>query len=241
MANSSKRALTSIWLTIICTVLSTGAVAQVISFETVPGVGTPTEGLLISDQYQATVGVTFSLLGGGSPRIAQVGDPPTAFYGPPSSTTFDTPAAGQNVGSFFLTDDGVVGGTSTLVITYSSPSAAASGVILDIDGSEQFLIEARNAANEVLDSVTITAGDPNTGDGIATPWSFSLGSNVISFIHIETVTNAGLAFDNFNATSAGESGSVPIPTLSEWGLLLLLALLGALGVLYLRRGSASHL
>lgn len=215
-----------------------GAFAQVIDFETVPVVGTPTEGLAISNQYQATAGVTFSLASGGSPVIAQVGCPATAFFGPPGSTGCDNPDGDQGVGSFFLTDDGVIPGPqSTLIISYDNPSAAASGVILDIDGSEQFLIEARDSSDAVLDSVTLSAGDAATGDGIATPWSFDLGSNVISSIRIQSLTTAGLAFDNFNATSAG--GPETIPTLSEWGMILMIALLGLAGFYYLRRGQFS--
>jgi hypothetical protein len=54
-----------------------------IDFETVPG-STPTEGLLIADQFKSSQGVEFRLETGGSPRLAAVGRPATAFVGPPS-------------------------------------------------------------------------------------------------------------------------------------------------------------
>jgi hypothetical protein len=52
-----------------------------ISFETIPGVGVPTELLTISNQFLASEGV--SLEGGGFPVIAQVGCPAVALTGLP--------------------------------------------------------------------------------------------------------------------------------------------------------------
>lgn len=99
-----------------------------IDFESLPGT-TPSEGLQISTQYQVAYGITFSLEGGGHPVLAKVGGTSTAFdsaFGP------DTTAPGQDVGTYFLTDDGVLSGLQSpaLIVNYDTPTAAASGVIL---------------------------------------------------------------------------------------------------------------
>ena len=181
-----------------------------ITFETIPG-GAPVDGMQISTQFLQSHGVTFSLEGGASPVLAQVGDPATAFTGPPSHTSPDMPAAGQNVGQFFLTDD--VGGDQPplpLVVSYTVPVAAASGCVLDIDGltagDEAWRIEARNASGEILDQVLLDMDSPNAGDGLATFWSFSRYSAEIHSIRIvftgNKTTRVGLAFDNFSPASA---------------------------------------
>jgi len=46
--------------------------AVLIDFESIPG-GTPAEGLVVSNQYQAAYGVTFSLESGGLPQLARAG------------------------------------------------------------------------------------------------------------------------------------------------------------------------
>jgi hypothetical protein len=180
--------------------------AQTITFETIPGVGTPTDGMSISTQFLASEGVTFSLEGGGSPVLAEVGAPRTAFFGPPNNTGSDNPAPDQNVGQFFLTDDGVVSGPpQALIITYVNPVAAASGVIIDIDVAEAWILQARDATDAVLETVSLDASMPNTGDGIATPWSFSRSSADIFSIRLAFVGSGsaiGLAFDNFSPSSA---------------------------------------
>jgi hypothetical protein len=212
--------------------------AQVIDFETVPGVGIPTACMEINTQYQSLYGVTFSLEGGGSPRIAQVGDPLEAFMGPPNNTLNDMPASGQNIGNYFLTDDCTLGLTAApLVVNYNPPTAAASGVILDIDLNEQFTIQARDAGNNVIQTITINAGDPGTGDGIATPWSFDLGSpNIYSIRFVGTKPGGGfgLGFDNFYARAA-EPPTTQVPTMTEWGMIIFIVLAGMGSIYYLRR------
>jgi hypothetical protein len=184
-----------------------------IDFETIPG-ATAEEGLVISDQFAATHGVTFQLEGGGNPVLAEVGSPVSAFLGPPNDTTPDTPAAGQNIGQYFLTDDGTLNtSSSNLIILYDPPTAAASGVILDIDSSETFTIEARNAADDVLQTITIEAGDPGTGDGMAARWSFDRAdADIFSlrFIGERPIGNFGLGFDTFNARSPAQVVYLPL-------------------------------
>lgn len=72
-----------------------------------------------------------------------------------------------------------------------APVDSASGVVLDIDYSERFTIEARDSAGDVLELVTIAAGDPGTGDGIATPWGFSRSSADVASIRFEGTRRSG--------------------------------------------------
>ncbi len=198
---------------------ATSAYASAIDFETIPG-ATPSEGLSISDQFLASEGVTFSLANGASPVLAETGAPRTAFAGPPNDTGSDNPVGGQNIGSFFLTDDGVLSGlvSPALIVTYSAPTSAASGVILDIDYDESFAISLYDAptGGTLLDTITIDAGDPGTGDGIASQWSFARGQADVFRLEFQGTRTAaggfGLGFDNFDAKhAAGAPATVPLP------------------------------
>jgi hypothetical protein len=192
----------------------TGPSAGLITFESIGG-DLPVDGLEINTQFLASHGVTFELEGGGSPVLAKVGEPKTAFSGPPDNTTSDTPAPDQGVGQFFLTDDGVVGTSpAPLLISYSNPVAAASGYILDIDGwfeqpslhYDTWLVQARNVMGETIDSIELDPTSFNAGDGLATPWSFNHASADIYSIRIAyigpPIDVVGLAFDNFAPASA---------------------------------------
>ena len=179
----------------------TAAFAEVIDFESIPG-GSPSDGLTISTQFLSTHGVTFSRGDGGSPVLAQVGAPRTAFQG--YNLLPDQPAPGTNVGQFFLTDDGVVSGPpSPLLIDYTTVVAAAGGVIIDIDGQEEWTVEAFNDDGAIIGTVIL--GPNNTLDGSATHWSFDFGTPVIKKISLSytgaQTSGVGLAFDNFTPSS----------------------------------------
>lgn len=200
------------------------AEAILIDFESIPGAGggstLPVDGQSISDQFSAPEngGVTFSLEGRDDPPVlAEVGNPATAF-GPG-----DSPADLTRHGSFFLTDDGLLSGLEVvpLIVSYTVPSMAVSGDFLDIDFDEAVLIEARGAADVVLDTVLIcnrptsstcsdlgtqagaTPGDFPTGDRATTPWSIVRPQADILSLRIVGERNVsgyfGLAFDNFDS------------------------------------------
>jgi hypothetical protein len=212
------------------------ATSQTIDFETLPN-GSPTfDGQEISDQYEATFGVMFSLLDPetgvpvGSPVIAKAGSPLTAFVGCGGS---DLPLPGQGLGQSFLTDDGALG-TSTfdLLISYAVAVSEASGTIIDtdcrVDGGppcEQWTVTARNAKGETVDEVTIDGppGPENPecqspatgpGDSMAIGWSFDLATPEIASVLIRysgdpAAGAVGIAFDNFSPASVS-----PPPTVS---------------------------
>ncbi len=174
------------------------AVCTPLDFESVPG-ETAVEGLVIDTQFEAGFGVAFALEDGESPRLAEVGEPTTAFE--PN----DTPDADQGIGTFFLTDDGVLQSEVApppLIVSYTAPVDSASGVVLDIDFSETFTIQARDAAENVLEEIVISAGDEGTGNGNATPWGFRRAMPDVAsirFVGFRSSGRFGLGFDNFVA------------------------------------------
>jgi hypothetical protein len=120
------------------------------------------------------------------------------------------------VGQFFLSgSQNLTAPSNPLVIEYGHLVATASGVILDIDGigtgqlgatgNEQWTIRAYNGTT-LLDTRILSAGDPGTGDGKATPWQFDFGTvNSINKLTIQytgtkLARNVGFALDNFDTT-----------------------------------------
>jgi len=85
----------------------------------------------------------------------------------------------------FLTDDGRTWTENSLfnpllVVDYTQNTSGASGVILDIDYLESFEIIAyfnKLVGGIGTETITINSGDPGTGNGMATVWSFDHGSN----------------------------------------------------------------
>jgi len=165
-----------------------------VTFEFVPG-GDIVEGLAINSQFEELLNITFELENGNDPVIAETGAPSTAFE--PN----DNPESGQGVGSFFLTDDGLITeDASPLIVTFSVPVDSASGLVLDIDGGETFTIQAFDVADNLLEESVITDGDPGTGSRQATPWWFSREAPDVASIRFSGVRPSGifgLGFDNF--------------------------------------------
>ena len=93
------------------------------------------------DQYSEQFGVTFSLEDGSPVKLAEVGGVATAFGGAYGN---DTPAPGQGIGQFFLTDDGMLQGLSStpIFIDFFFPMDSVSGCILDMDFQERFIVTA---------------------------------------------------------------------------------------------------
>lgn len=177
----------------------------IVDFETVPG-GSPSEGLPINTQYAASTGMTFSLLGGGSPVLAETGAPLAAFQGVDALP--DTMAPGQGAGSFFLTTAGVLtmSTPATLVVDLAVSRGRVSGYVLDLDGYEAWRVDAYDALHNLVESTSLTTSSPNAGNGLATRWSFLREENDISQIQIVYTGGlqwqVGFAFDNFSASHA---------------------------------------
>lgn len=199
--------LQSIMLLVVLTTATANAQTDLIDFETLPGGAMPTEGMAISNQFLSTFGVSFTFTNGTFPLVAKRrGTNIIAFLGPNGDNTF---AVNQVVGDCFLTDpDAMIGlPPPPLVITYGQVVSNASGVIIDIDtavnlgGNEAWLLEARGTNGALLATNRLTVASPNSGNGLATSWSFRNVQGIHS-IHIiydgAKTNNIGLAFDNFS-------------------------------------------
>jgi len=177
-----------------------------IDFETFPDETLMEDRMEIHDQFKNTHGVIFSLSNGGNPKLAKVGPPRTAFEG--YQLEADNPAPNQNVGQHFLTYDKEESEPAgDLIITYVNPVKSATGVIIDIDGSEKWEIIAYDTDGNKIKQVSLQAGDENTGEGIASQWSLDVESDSIKSIKISGTLNQsssalGLAFDNFSPSSS---------------------------------------
>lgn len=143
-----------------------------INFETIPN-EIPVSGLTISDQYKSSFGLSFFLETGGSPVLAEIG-PPTEAFG--SVYGNDTPAPGVDMGRFFLTDDGILSGITSppMILRFDTPIDSFAGCIVDIDLTEEFIIQARDEFDNIILADTIRDGDPGTGDGELSCWGFNL-------------------------------------------------------------------
>jgi hypothetical protein len=212
------------------------AMAALIDFETVPG-ATPSDQLVITDQYKSKYGITFSVetisdVGSSTIKPAYLeavggGDSGHGFWNSKLSSA-DKEATGHTgqLGDYFLrigqagyaakkaTDQSV-----SLWIEFTSPVSTASAEIWDIDkgskGSEQWKVSAYAADGAVLDSGLspkgIRAKDTNSLDGL--PWIWNLGSDgkfEIASIQLEFVgTKAtGVGLAFDNFTAVS---AVPIP------------------------------
>jgi len=194
-----------------------------IDFETrPPGVPTVDQEDICDEYLGPPWGVSFRIVDTneleiGCPKIAKVGEPLTAFHGC-GEPDADQPLPDQGVGASFLTDNDEIGVSGNLLVTYSTPVAAASGVIIDVDihevgvRVEQWTITARDASRATVAQYVLTAptGEDlcppypgaGPGDGAALPWMVqSQTANIASLLIAYTGTadsGVGLAFDNFS-------------------------------------------
>ena len=189
-----------------------------IDFETIPS-GQLVDNMDIFDQYSDVFGVSFSLEGGIPAKLAKVGAPMTAFQGPNNGA--DMPAAGVDIGQYFLTDNGTVFGLNAdpIYVNFLSPMDSVSGCILDMDFGERFVVHALGEFGDVIFADTIFSssvingviipGDPGTGDGLCTEWGFRLDECEGSIFSVKLdgfrVTNGGfgLGLDNLTFCKFG--------------------------------------
>ena len=168
------------------------------------------EGAIISNQFEQEFGLTFQLESGGFPVLAQVGSPITAFQ---SAWGNDVPAPEDEafIGQFFLTDDGSLAGLDAdpVILNFSTPIDSFAGCILDMDFGEVFKLETFDQFGNLILSDSIVAGEPGTGDGLATCWGFNLDGCVgtvyqVKFSGYRTTSGGfGLGLDNFSFCFSG--------------------------------------
>lgn len=153
------------------------------------------------------MGIRFSRIDGGSVLLAKTGAPFTAFADGPDTASF---AAGDallesdpwapTVSATFVRLSGDP--AAALVIDYDHATAAASGLLLDVDADETWVIRAYSDSGTTLVAETqLTGGSPGTGNRTATPWAIrSTSANIVQVRIVQTGANrnAGAALDLFH-------------------------------------------
>jgi len=215
-------------------ILAWSSLGAVIDFETINST-IPCEGMVISNQFQPYFGVSFRRLDGGYPVIGKKGPPRASTIVPvnPDLDLYDTlhpsdPRANE-FGDFFLTDDGVVGGTKQIIMDFNQPVSKARGYIFDIDSGERMTIRAYSddGITEV-GIVVLASGDPDTGNGRSTPWSFDHATKDIRQIRFKETgqsSSANVAFDSFESDYSAE----PPPTSLDLHMFAGLTITGTVG------------
>ncbi|MCI0534655.1 MAG: DUF3500 domain-containing protein [Verrucomicrobiales bacterium] len=176
-----------------------------VGFETV-GPNAATDALVLADQFRPAQGIRFSRADGGSVTLAKSGAPFTAFAAGQDTATYTagdsllgTDPWASSVGDFYVRLSGTA--ATVLVIDYDYPTAAAAGLLLDVDADETWVIRAYSDAGTTLVAETIlTGGSPGTGDQTATPWAIVRPSaDIVQLRIVQTGANAnaGAALDLF--------------------------------------------
>ncbi|NEQ37292.1 MAG: hypothetical protein F6K40_13855, partial [Okeania sp. SIO3I5] len=137
----------------------------------------------------------------------------------------DTAAPGfeERLGSFFLRGVGSIANVGeSVLISYTSPTRAASAEIWDIDPRgggtfEQWEVQALGSNLSVIDSIVSPAGTfpLETAPLEASPWFWSFDRpqkdiHAVRLVYTGSARGVGLAFDNFSPLSV--EGSEPEPT-----------------------------
>jgi hypothetical protein len=192
-----------------CLLLTAAAVsawaASSIGFETV-GPNAATDALVLAEQFRPSTGIRFSRADGGSVTLAKSGAPYTAFAVGQDTATWTAGDAlrvedpwASSVGDFFVKLSGTA--ASALIIDYDCPTAAAAGLLLDVDAAETWAIRAYSDNGTTLVAETVLAGgSAGTGDQTATPWAVVRPSaDIVQLRIVQTGgnANAGAALDLF--------------------------------------------
>ncbi|MGD1804587.1 hypothetical protein ACP6PL_03980 [Dapis sp. BLCC M126] len=224
--------------------------ASLINFEPVDGKfpdgSLAVDNMPITNQF-SSLGVTFGIDrnqdglpdAGLFPRLEAVGSSDSiAGFESTNGGEDDTAAPGfeDRLGNFFLRGVGSLANGESLLISYTSPTKAASAEIWDIDGrptglGEQWEVQALGSDLSVIDSIVSPAGTfpLETSPLEASPWFWSFDRpekdiHAIRLVYTGSATGVGLAFDNFSPLAVEGSEpetntSVPEPT-SAIGLLI---------------------
>ncbi|NEQ75942.1 MAG: hypothetical protein F6K23_24650 [Okeania sp. SIO2C9] len=219
--------------------------ASLINFEPVDGKfpdgSVAVDNMPITDQFSSlsvTFGIDRNLDGlpdaGLFPRLEAVGnsDPVVGFVSTKGGgNDIAAPGFENRLGSFFLRGVGSLTNGESLLISYTSPTNAASAEIWDIDGRsggtfEQWEVQALGFDLSVIDSIISPIG---TFALESSPWLWSFDRqqkdiHAIRLVYTGSAGGVGLAFDNFSPLAVEGSEpeantSVPEPT-SAIGLLI---------------------
>ncbi len=168
---------------------------NILDFESINLPAGPVEGMAVSNQYLAQFGVSFRTTNG-FPMLARKGFPTYGFFSGDlgTNTLYDALVPADTnvtaVGDYFLTRDN--SRSSTIIMDFPSPVSFASGLIMDIDGSEVATITAyRDNGSNAVGSVVINAATPGAGSERAARWQFNHATNDIAQIRFVVSLNPG--------------------------------------------------
>ena len=177
--------------------------ADVISFEAAPEFA-PVRGMSISNQFEASHGVRFSIEGASaSPVLAEinVADPPAFKEDGSGSINALVDAQSKAImQKFFLT---IPLENAVLVVTYSKPVKAASGYMFDIDGDESWTITPYDAnGRELAGSAWSYKATNNQNNGRSKDWKIdprpTADISMLKFKGLKSNNAPSLAFDRFS-------------------------------------------
>jgi len=143
-------------------------------------------------------------------------NPAIAFDYPNGGTSGDYVSNPADFNGDFLTAAGTGGGSAVITFTFSSLVSNISIWVADIDVSESYLLATYDSSNNLIGSVTVSAGMPGTGDGVATDVSIP-GATVKTLIVTPnfTVNSGGFGLDDlqYDTAAVPEPSSAAIFTL----------------------------
>ncbi len=173
----------------------------------------------IGEQY-APFGVTFGIAGEPSKRpIIAVTGPVASAFGGPAGAMIDGP---MKSGTGGLSDP--VGASVTdardIVAEFTTPVGEVSFWMMDLDFGadwrDEVTVRAYGEGGALLESLWLRAGDPGTGDGVAT--LIALQSGAIVRVVIDVLPVMGYAIDDVSFTPIPAPGGVGLGLVVVAGL-----------------------
>lgn len=149
---------------------------------------------VITNQYQASHGVTFSSTDDTLAIWKYGNSTADHHYGGPNgdNTTTDHSSGHPSVGTYFL-GTAQCSGRQNFTITYSALVSQAFGNILDLEGTETANFYAYGINNNLLASFTKTGG----ANGSVQSWSFTRSTADIAYVKIDA---SWVALDNISGS-----------------------------------------
>lgn len=242
------------------------ASAQIIDFETLPNDSIPTDNQELLDSYNINgtnlifgFDINRDLVIDFNARIESRTDSPNTRFaythnipggflsdvdltetGEGGNFLLRTPQSTTTEGAYLSLFDDIPGATSAdFIVQYTgTPTNSTSGQLWDIDGGENYLIEALQTDGTLIDSLitpTVPIGEgEGTLNSLPFDFSFSNLAEDIGFLRISgsnQIAGGGFAFDNFVIGETFETVPEPSSTIA------LLSIVSGLAVMKLKKGS----
>lgn len=173
----------------------------IIEFEDLAHLG---EGAGVFEQYLTAFGIRFRTGDDREAMLVRAGGDVAAFVCQTAGCPFtNNGTRDADLGSWMLTTGAMNQASNVLVVEYAHPVGAASGVIVDVDRDESWVIDALDASGAVVASQTVSASGYQGADYDGRGMRFQVqaaGDVIVSLkIHGSAAGAAfGLAFDRFS-------------------------------------------